>query len=163
MLGQFLGFLLHTNETAVLAIYSSTENRTAQLKMVESAAKSTLSQDESDVVSVLLSQDIKPTVKYRDKLAHWNWGYAAELPECLILSDPNKNRLNLSLALKQTDSGIPKTKLNPDYLYVVTQKDLESALQQLQRAHDTLILAMSFVWQENSPEGRAERFHQLSR
>ena len=72
LLGLFLALLLHANQKAIMAIYSNLENRAAQLRMIKSAAQSTLPPHHFDVISVLLRIDIAPCQKYRDKLAHWN-------------------------------------------------------------------------------------------
>jgi hypothetical protein len=50
-LGGFLGFLLHANEAAAVAIYSGIENRAAQLRMINAAAKACVPPDHFDALS----------------------------------------------------------------------------------------------------------------
>jgi hypothetical protein len=88
-LGAFLGFLLHTNEAAAVAMYSGLENRTAQLKMINAAAKACLPIDHFDVLSCFFSAILRPVMRERDKLAHWNWGYSEDLPDALLLAEPS--------------------------------------------------------------------------
>jgi hypothetical protein len=70
-LGAFLGLLLHTNQDAAVAMYSGLENRSAQLRMILSAAKASVPPEHFDVLSVLFSAVIRPAMRERDKLAHW--------------------------------------------------------------------------------------------
>jgi hypothetical protein len=87
-LGMFLSFLLHANEKAIRAIYSGLENRAAQLRMIGSASSAILPQDHVDIVTVIMNAIVKPSMRYRDKLAHWCWGFSDELPEVLLIRDP---------------------------------------------------------------------------
>ncbi len=78
MLGMFLAFLLHAHEAAVLAMYSALDNRAAQLRMISSAAAASLPQSHVDVISELMTSQIRPAMKHRDKFVHWCWGFTDE-------------------------------------------------------------------------------------
>jgi len=134
-LGQMLGFILQSNERAALAIYSSLNNRSAQLRMVKAAAEAALSRHDADIILAIIRVDVNPTMKYRDKMAHWVWGYSDDLPNDLLVSDPNSLRIDLSSALS---SQTFVTKLKPNGLFVLTEKDLDNSLQRLSEVHRTL-------------------------
>ena len=80
-LGMFLGFLLHTNPNTALAMYGSLENRAAQFKMLDAAAKADLPENHYAAISALQTVHIKPAMRARDRLAHWCWGHSDELPD----------------------------------------------------------------------------------
>ncbi|MGE3993872.1 hypothetical protein [Pseudorhodoplanes sp.] len=88
LLGLFLAILLHAHEDAAVAIFHGIENRTAQLKMLSSAAEVSLPEDTFRAVSALITSLVRPSMKYRDKLAHWAWGLSEDIPDALLLSEP---------------------------------------------------------------------------
>jgi hypothetical protein len=100
-LGAFLGFILHTNEKAAVAMYSGLENRSAQLRMITSAAEANLPTEHFEVISALISSILRPAMRTRDKLAHWNWGSSEQLPEALLVQRPQATLGGLMKALSQ--------------------------------------------------------------
>ena len=107
-LGMFLAFLLHSNEKAILSIYTGLENRAAQLRMIESASSAVLPQDHADIVSVVLNAFVRPSMRYRDKLAHWCWGFSDELPDVLLIRDQEQQLTRLAEGLqKQAKTKLP--------------------------------------------------------
>src|ERR1700730_1171045 len=162
-LGIFLALLLHANEEAVLAMYGGLENRSAQLRMIESAAQSTLKGEHLDVVSVLMANEIRAAMKYRDKLAHWCWGYSDELPEALLIRKPSYQLASFAEAVRKQGKKEPHdVPLNHDTVFVVREADLDSFLKRLHYTREHLRLAMGGVWTANTDQERAEYLQQLS-
>ena len=164
-LGLFLALLLHANQKAVLAIYNGLENRAAQLRMLTSAAHAVLKDDHLDVFSVLMKIDIKPMMKFRDKLAHWNWGYSEELPDALILREPADKLANLSdfvefqrLGHHRISRDLP---INFDRLYVLKEPDLDRSLKQMSAAQNRFLEMLATIWERNSQEVRAQYLNKL--
>jgi hypothetical protein len=119
-LGQFLGFLLHANQEAALAMYSAIDNRAAQLRIITAAAHSSLDQAHRDVFDVIMKHYIRPMMKYRDKLAHWTWGYTDEIADALLMMEPPNNLQVLSQALKTSNGEEPMSaEVNYDLVYVI--------------------------------------------
>jgi hypothetical protein len=166
MLGIFLGFLLHANEDAILAMYAAVDNRAAQLRMISSAANAALPRDHADVISVLMTAFIRPAMKYRDKLAHWCWGYSDELPDCLLIRDASLHRAGFALALKAQGGTKPVLKsavpTNHTTIFVITGPDLDRFLNELSYAELQLRTAMATVWISNTPEQRVGLLQRLS-
>ena len=165
LLGMFLACVLHANEKAVLAIYTGLENRAAQLRMIESASTAALNQNHADVVSVVLNVLVRPAMRYRDKLAHWCWGFTDELPDALLIRDQEQHLVNYAATLRlqgetgRIGSGVP---VNFDSIFVVRDGDLDSYLSQLEHLELTLRRLMASVWIANSAAEHAEHLRMLS-
>jgi hypothetical protein len=162
-LGAFLAFILHADERAALAMYSSLENRKAQLRLISAAAEAMLEPTHSDIVSTLMTNIIRPVMKERDKLAHWTWGYSDDLPDALLLAPPKETLQTLMVAVKrgktEGNAGVPSTYENT---WVVRENDLDRMLARSFWAKDLLRLGMATVWVLNTSEERAEHLQQLS-
>jgi hypothetical protein len=164
LLGLFLAMLLHANQKAVLAIYSGLENRSAQLRTITSAAQATLPQDHFDVVEVLMKIDIRPSMRYRDKLAHWCWGYSEQLQDSLLLREPADKLANMThfVNLQQERQVVSRDiPINFDTIYVVTESDLNRALAQLGDVQQRLLTVHGTIWERNQPKERVELLNQL--
>jgi hypothetical protein len=155
--------LLHANERAILKIYFGFENRSMQLRMIETAAEATLPREHADAILCHLTVDIKSSMKFMDKLAHWVWGYTDEMKDALLIIHPSESVMRLSEALH---SSIHRRHVIADMkgapIYVLKEPDLDSNLRTLSEAHRRLVLAMSTVWKGNPPPGRAEWLQMLS-
>jgi hypothetical protein len=143
LLGVFLALLLHASERPVMAMYISLENRAAQLRIIDAAISSSLPQHHSDALLALMKVFIKPAMKYRDKLAHWSWGYSPDVPDGLLLTDT-------------------KHKLGGVLNAIRRQRRTAAANQDV--PFDRLLLrkGMGSVWDNNSQEERDELLQQLS-
>src|SRR5262249_30638566 len=134
-LGMFLGLLLHANPQSALAMWSSVENRTSQMRMLDAAAESQLPADHYDIIAVLQTAYIRPAMKERDKLAHWCWGYSEDLPDALILAEPSTKMAHHFRAIHIAKSGAGRAVVQvPDdstSAYVVTEGDLTRTLNRL--------------------------------
>jgi hypothetical protein len=98
-LAVFLGLLLHTDSKTALAMYSALENRAAQMRMLEAAARSKIEPDQFDLFLIVQEKFVRPLMKTRDKLAHWTWGYSPQLPNDLLLVDPSDSMVHHFSAL----------------------------------------------------------------
>jgi hypothetical protein len=164
LLGLFLALLLHTNEKAAMAMYLTVENRNAQLRMIDGAAHSTLPLDHADAITVLMNTDVRPAMKYRDKLAHWNWGYTDEMPDVLLLREPIHQLQETLAAVKAQATAMRPVDVPTDHdlIYVIREPDLDRAIERTKRTQYRLRIAMGTVWDPNTPEIRAAQLHLLS-
>ena len=58
----------------------------------------------------------------RDKLAHWVWGYSAQLPDALLLADPK------ALAAAKPDVADPSQNHITPHIYVYNEADFRSII-----------------------------------
>jgi hypothetical protein len=162
-LGMFLALLLHANEQAILAMYMGVENRAAQLRMINSAAEAVLPKEHNDVISIFLTTEITPAQKYRDKLAHWCWGYSDELPDSLLIRHPRFHIADVAKSLKsQASHGIADVPADHTEIFVVREPDMDRSLSDLAETETSLRMAMATVWDHNSPLEHAEYLQKLS-
>jgi hypothetical protein len=79
-------------ESLSAAIYVSLETQSAKNAAINAAAQHALKerQEEHQLLRAVLSIS-KTNQKFRDKLAHWVWGYSQGVPDVLLLADPRGN------------------------------------------------------------------------
>jgi hypothetical protein len=161
--GEFLGILLHANQAAALAMYSALENRAAQQRIISAAAKASVPSDHFDVISSFLSTILRPAMKERDKLAHWLWGYSDDLPDALLLAEPPSSIESLMRAIT-TQPGMERAAVEADYarVFVIRDPDLDGIITRSVDAKFYLRVAMSSVWDHNTPQERAQYLQQLA-
>jgi hypothetical protein len=165
LLGVFLALLLHASERPVMAMYISLENRAAQLRIIDAAISSSLPQHHSDALLALMKVFIKPAMKYRDKLAHWSWGYSPDVPDGLLLTDTKHKLggvLNAIRRQRRTAAANQDVPFDPTEMFVVKKDDLERFIKRIDRARLLLRKGMGSVWDNNSQEERDELLQQLS-
>jgi hypothetical protein len=159
-LGQLLGLILHTSPRAALLMFSALENRAAQLRIVSSAAESELDEDKNDLLAALMTTFIRPTMKTRDKLAHWCWGRSKDLPDALLLAEPSRKMM---VHFNQ-NSSLPTLKTNPlpdSEIFVLTAGDLERLANNFRDVKENLLDFMSCLWSKNSVELRNRKLDEL--
>jgi hypothetical protein len=165
LLGLFLALLLHANQKAIMAIWSGIENRAAQSRVITSAAKAVLPQEHFDVISVLMTIDVTPCQKYRDRLAHWNWGYSDELSDALVLREPSDKLINMTDWVNVQQINQPVTRDVPisyERIFVLKETDLDRALKRLEETRQRFLTAVGTIWEKNTPAERAQLLNQLS-
>lgn len=146
MLGILLSFLLHAKAKTAMRMYTALENRAAQLRMLESAADFELGGDHRDLFHVLMEKYARPLMRTRDKLAHWSWGYSPELPDDLLLMEPDVSLLYHHDALHMR--GI--IELDAAKIFVVTKSYLSRILRDLTQVESYLALFISSLNVEGS-------------
>jgi hypothetical protein len=79
-------------ESLSASIYSSLETQTAKNAAISAAAKHALRDRpvEHQLLRAVISI-AKTNQKFRNKLAHWVWGYSPQVPDALLLADPRGN------------------------------------------------------------------------
>ncbi len=135
MLGLFLGFLLHTKAKTALAMYMALENRAAQLRMLDSAAKAELQQHHYDIFTIVMEQFLRPLMKTRDKLAHWCWGHSPDLPNDLLLMQPDEALLAHYTLLHGTGLFDP-AQIDDNKVFVITDDYLIRLLRDVRKAQN---------------------------
>lgn len=157
-LGMFLGFLLHTKADTAIAMHTSLENRAAQLRMLEAAAKAELPSDHYDVISMLHTVHIRPAMRDRDKLAHWCWGHSPELDDALLLRAPSEKILHGFRAneLGPYPGSTAAIRTNYDEVFVIREDDLIRMSDRFTNTKKLVMHAASSVWVKNPPQARAE-------
>ena len=162
-LGALLTIILHANEKAAMAMYAGVENRAAQLRLIDAAAEASLPTEHYSVISMLLTTIVRPATKERDRLAHWVWGYTDELPDALLIAEPEHTLKSLMEVLNNQHKSPGKdVPVNFDKIHVVREGDLIRTLKRFWIAKDNIRLAMGTAWELNTPTTRAELLRQLS-
>ena len=166
ILGLFLGVLIDADAKAALAIYSSLENRKAQFRILKAAAAAKLPQAHFDVFTAVLAASVTPAMRQRDKYAHWCWAYSPQIPDALLLGQPDQ-KLSLHFAAIHSGDSVggykrPRVQMNASKIFVVREPDVDRTLLQLRQAKNWLALLNGSVWSKNDQQERDEFRRQLS-
>jgi hypothetical protein len=108
--------------------------------MLEAAAKSKLTSQQFEIFAIGIEQFVRPTMRTRDKLAHWRWGHSANLPNDLLLMNPDKATATHYTALH----GKP-VEIDADAVFVITPAYLDRLLDEMRRAQAFVALSCDMV------------------
>ncbi len=86
-LGGILAYMLKGGARPSIAMYSALTSSAAQMAALEAAARVSLSPDDLGLFRAILVL-VKRAGAKRNKIAHWLWGDSPEIPEALLLVDP---------------------------------------------------------------------------
>jgi len=159
VIGLFLALLLDADASAAVAMYTSVENRAAQMRMVEAAARSKLTSNHFEVVEAIMVAFVRPAMKERDRLAHWCWGYSPDLPEDLLLIDPDQKIAQHTHIIMHLFKNF---EFKRDQIFVVTEGDLTRMLARFRQAHAYVGKLTGTVWSQKPAPQRAEYLQKLS-
>jgi hypothetical protein len=164
VLAIYFSTLLGAEPKAALAIYSALDNRAAQLRAVAAAAAEKLHPDDADLFEAVLQAALRPTMKERDKLAHWCWGTCDELPDDLVIREPSDKTDSHFIALEYEGGTSPlrNTTDEPDKTYVVSEKYLTGLHKRLINAKGYLGLLRVRASSKSPQKERDEALQELS-
>jgi hypothetical protein len=155
MLPVTLAFLLSSDAQTALAMWGALENRGAQTRMLDAAAKEVLDDDRYDCFTVLRLKFIKRCQNERDRFAHWSWGYSIDVPDKLLLTNPlEKAKVHWTYINPPRTPEFDKSKL-----YVVGVDDLDRSVGRINDAVELLELFMKSIWAE-PPPSVCDQYHQ---
>lgn len=128
MMAICAAFLVGGDGNATLAMYTSLENRRAQLTMLEAAARAKLQDEHFHLFWVIRHKILKPVMDMRDKFAHWSWGYSPALPNDLLLMDSReKAKFHYNALVAGGD-------IDRSRVFVITEQYMERALRDSRNA-----------------------------
>jgi hypothetical protein len=125
MLRVFIELMGGHAETAA-TVFLALEAQTAKAAAINAVAEEQLSDDHRKLLRAILAV-MRTHQKTRDKIVHWTWGYAEQLPDALLLVNPK----DLLIDVKTLAERDPRNFRFPDYnkVYVYTSKDFNDAIQ----------------------------------
>jgi hypothetical protein len=126
---------------------------------VQAAAESVLPVDHFDVFMAVLDTSIKPVMKTRDKLVHWYWGYSPQLPDDLLLLEPD-DKVPVHFELRHSPAECELD--SRAHIFVITRNFLVVTLRDIRAATDDLGSFMASVEECRTPAVRALALAQLS-
>lgn len=159
-LGLFLAYLLGADTPAAVSMYSAVDNRAAQLRMIEAAAERKLPPAHHEIFQALMLSVIRPAMRERDRLAHWCWASTPEIPDALLIVNPQENLWQRSQLGGEMQPDFDPMKR--DHMYVVKQADLERTLMRIREAKTFSLNLGATVWSFTRPSTRAEVLRKLS-
>jgi hypothetical protein len=159
VLGMIVCMLQPNQAKTALAMYLSVESRAPQLRMLRAAVASVLSAEHAEVVNTILLAFVRPVMTERDRLAHWCWGYSPDIPDALLLIEPDE-KMEIQLDMSRLIPGAQSA--SRDRMLVVKEPDLVRMLQRFRTTKSYVGRITGTIWTMNSPAKRAQFLQQLS-
>lgn len=148
--------VLGADADPAIAMFSTLRAQHLQLGALQAAAKAALSAQEFAVF--ITSTKVAEAVQApRNQLAHWIWGHSPQLPNALLLADPDaetERDRKLTLFLEQTDQvnrvNISEfvrlsTHDRKDTILVYTEADLQRAKRDIKDAAEVAGLVTAYL------------------
>ncbi len=98
-------YLLGSSADVGIAMYTLLISTNGQNEAIRAAARHKLSIDDCYLLSSILTL-ADSVIKDRNRLAHDNWGYAAEFPDALLLLPAKTHWKELAVHAKNTPGGL---------------------------------------------------------
>jgi hypothetical protein len=136
-------FILGAEAKPAFAMFDILNTQRLQMSAIQAAAKVALPIDQFEVfTAAMLVTDI--VQKDRNRLAHWIWGTCPELPDRLLLADPDhlreKEFLRADVTARRPVGGLDPSEfdrlfeVNPAEVFVYSKTDLERIERDLAQA-----------------------------
>jgi hypothetical protein len=158
-LGRILGRMLGGNARPAIAMYAAIRNSQAQMAALEAAAKEVLDSVDIELFGAVLAV-VKRAGGKRHKIAHWIWGEASGVPDCLILIDPDAIHEYTKLAsdlLAGASNITPNIDLAHAFAY--KESDFDEIFEEMRAAY---FLTLRFMTLLMTPAPNVAVRHQLS-
>ena len=122
------------------AIFLALETQGTKSAAITAVADLKLSEDHRKLLRAILAIG-NSNKKARDKLAHWEWGYATKLPDALLLRNPKaslpESSLEKMMQLAREGKRLQVKNLTKEeyhkFIYVYREVDLKSIIEINQR------------------------------
>lgn len=137
LFGAILTTMLGANAAPAAAMFRALTSMNAQADVLAAAAEVVLDPVDQDLLGVLTALCEK-AAKHRHRLAHWAWAGCFELPDAIILIDPEgllEYELNTNSFMSPNEGRGLGDDFDPKWALVYRKKDLEEAVAALNRAH----------------------------
>jgi hypothetical protein len=142
--GMLLIRILGATAEPALAMYSVITSQRIQMLALNAAAKSALSTEQFEVFKAVWSV-LEAVQQPRNKLAHWIYGRCAELPDAILLADPQSLK-QMHTATTLLASGKAKRgeadkafEVDRKSVFVYRKSDLKRIKRDLTEAREMLV------------------------
>jgi len=153
-LSVLLLFILGADAKPAFAMFSILNTQRLQERAIQAAAEAALPADQLEVFLAVMS--VTDTVqKDRHKLAHWIWGTCPELPDHLLLANPDALKegefQRAKVLAAPPPGGMDPGEFNklfetdPSQIFVYSKSDLERIERDLQEAVGMLVMFRMYL------------------
>jgi hypothetical protein len=154
--------LLGANPRPAAAIYASLNSDNVKKEAFRAVAKAVLTPEEQDFLEAIFWMQ-GTCSKDRSKIAHWGWGYSPQLPDAILLVDPEDaaqnhitnvekmsafrtKMLGALLGEKEVKPEMPN--LSVEGIYVFVEKDFLQAIEHIQKLTE-YVVGFTLIVQKN--------------
>lgn len=165
LLGDMLSTMLSADPKPALAMFSAIVSTTAQRSALEAVASSVLEHDDARNFRAIMRIFSRVGAE-RNKLAHWVFGIADELPDALLLLEPKHWRAGTAATITAINAGrasIHKERAKPvwDNAYVYKKADIADISDRAMSLARIISLFQGSIDPHVSPDLRDARRREL--
>ena len=161
--------MLGANPEPAAAIYAALNSDKARKDAIRAVSGVVLTDSQSDLLEVLFVL-LDRCAKDRNKIAHWTWGHSPQLPDAVLLVDPENHaqnklrwdretsdfrRKSLAASLMNESRNHPVPSPSRDGIYVFTDKDFLEASARIQKLIGS-VTKFNFIIDRNFPGNRGD-------
>jgi hypothetical protein len=152
--------MLGANPAPAAAMYSALSGAQAQRSVFRAVAEVALPGHELEIFEAIFSI-YSTAAKERNKIVHWVWGHSPQIPDGVLLCDPDV-LMDYRVKIEQykirilARERIQAPEFPKDQIFVYYQHDFTGASERIQRLID-LVMRFSFVVNRDHPANREGR------
>ena len=143
-LAATLSGFLRAEAAPVTAMLHAINSISTQMDMILAAGSSKLYDPELEALEAVV-KIAKAAAKKRNRIVHHVWGLASELPDALLLVDPEACTEKYIKAQEAARSGQPAPEVNREQVMVYREKDFIEILQELDNVRSSLTLLNQYL------------------
>jgi hypothetical protein len=134
-LGTILAYMLKGDTQAAVAMYAALTSSQAKMDALEAAARVSLVGDDRRLFAAVLIL-VKRAGAKRNRVAHWLWGECPQIPNALILIDPDAvldfhtDVKEFMQALSEDKLGVPRPKVDIARAFVYRSADFAEIISE---------------------------------
>jgi hypothetical protein len=131
--GTILSYVLRAEAAPVAAMLNAIVSASAQMDMIHAAGWAKLFDPELETFEAVI-KIARAAAKKRNTIAHHVWAYSDDLPEALLLIDPeaySEMFVKLQDALSQPDAGWTMLQADSERTMVYRENDLTQIIEEL--------------------------------
>jgi hypothetical protein len=166
-LGAILAYMLKAGVRASTAMYGAILSSQAQMDALEAAAKATLNKRDFELFGAVMVV-IKRAGAKRHKIAHWIWAYSDQIPDALVLIDPDAlleyhtKSSEMMMAARAGDFSVTSTKVDLSHAFVYRSNDFADIIAELKEeiANEFTVVTMT-TGVDDGPRNRLSALPQI--
>lgn len=166
--GRLLAGMLGANAPPVIAMYQALSGGNAQRDALRAAAERVLAPEQKELFDAL-TLIARPLARMRNRLAHGGWGICHELPDALILQDPESVvwmhhevdeyiRQIMSMPVAER-AAVKEPKEDLSAILVFRKRDFEELIHALQRLRSFLAVFTNLLSRGGAQPVRSASIH----
>ena len=157
--GTILSYVLRAEAAPVTAMLHAVVSSSAQMDMIEAAGRAKLFDPELEIYEAVI-KIARAAAKKRNAIAHHVWGYTDELPEALLLIEPEAYGeifVELQQVLKSPTPGLRVPQINSAQTMVYRENDFIQIVEEFKTVSKCTTFLINYLEPRHSARDQMYR------